>query len=82
MIAFIIAATLLSVIAMQLHTTVLYSILFLCGAIVLPALAAIQLTALVLAAWGVIELALHIRTQFNGVKFYWKAGNFQLAVVM
>ena len=82
MLAFIIAAALLSVIAMQLHTTVLYSVLFICGAIVLPALAAIQLTALVLAAWGVIELALHIRSQLNGVKFYWKAGNFQLAVVM
>lgn len=82
MLAFIIAAALLSVVAMQLHTTVLYSALFICGAIVLPALAAVQLTALVLAAWGVIELALHIRTQLNGVKFYWKAGNFQLAVVM
>ena len=82
MIAFIIAAALLSVVAMQLHTTVLYSVLFICGAIVLPALAAMQLTALVLAAWGLIELALHIRSQLNGVKFYWKAGNFQLAVVM
>lgn len=82
MLAFIIAAALLSVIAMQLHTTVLYSVLFICGAIVLPALAAIQLTALVLAAWGVIELALHVRRQMNGLKIYWRAGDFQLAVMM
>lgn len=79
---FIIAACAIALIAINLHTSVVYFALFTCGVIALPCCTALMLTCYVILAWVSIEIILHLRSQLVGTIFYWKAGGFQLAMAM
>lgn len=81
MLSLIIVGFAVAMIAKRIHTTSVYLLLFVVGAVLVPALPALQLTILSLAMWMMIECAVEVNTTFNqrGTAFGWRVGNLAIA---